>query len=162
MKRYVIFLVIILFFGCYSSNKPKKPNNLIPKAKMADILYDVFILNAAKGSNKSILEKQGIYPESYVFEKYNIDSLQFALSNEYYGFYVEDYESIIESVKRRIDKDKVTYKALAEKEEKDKQRKRDSIRELSDSTKVKAVKKPIKKKERVDYKSYADEDKSSK
>jgi hypothetical protein len=160
MKRYIAVLIVISFFGCHSSSKPKKPENLISKDKMVNILYDVFILNAAKGANKSILEEQGIYPENYVFEKYDIDSLQFALSNDYYGFYVEDYESIIERVESRIDSDKETYKVLAEKEEKDKQRKRDSIRELSDSTKVKSTKKPVKKKERVDYKDYID--KSSK
>lgn len=157
MKRILIVLVIISFFGCYSDSKPKKPENLISKDKMANILYDVFILNAAKGSNKSILEAQGIYPENYVFEKYNIDSLQFALSNDYYGFYVEEYESIIARVEKRIDNDKITYKALAEKEEKDKQRKRDSIRALSDSTKIKSIKKPVQKEKKVDYKDYIDE-----
>ena len=36
-------------------------------------MYDAFILNSAKGVNKRVLEKNGVFPEEYIFEKYNID-----------------------------------------------------------------------------------------
>ncbi|WP_460220705.1 DUF4296 domain-containing protein [Psychroserpens sp. MEBiC05023] len=161
MKRILICVLVVLCFGCDSSKKPKKPDDLIPKDQMVNILYDVFILNAAKGANKKVLEDKGIFPEDFIFEKYKIDSLQFAKSNEYYGFFVEDYESIVDRVEKRIENDRVKYKALADQEEKDKQRKRDSIRALSDSIKVKKTKK-LDKQEKVDYKDYRDVDTSSK
>lgn len=159
MRGFVFFLIAICLLGCYSVDKPKKPDNLISQDKMVDIMYDVFILNSAKGANKAKLEDQGIFPQDYVFKKHNIDSLQFALSNEYYGFYVEDYEAIIGRVEERINRNKDKYQKLIDDEEKDKQRKRDSIKTLSDSIKIENKKKieAIKQLERVDYKNYPDE-----
>jgi len=127
MKRFIVFLVIMSFLGCYS-DKPKKPDNLIPKDKMADILYDVFILTSAKGTHKTTLENKGIYPEDYVFEKYNIDSLQFALSNDYYVYYGEEYEFIMSRVETRIKKDKDKYQKLVEEEGERQLKKKDSIK----------------------------------
>lgn len=156
--KFVVFLIVVLsLLGCHSSGKPDKPDHLISKDKMVDILFDVYILNASKGANKTILETKGVYPENYIFDKYNIDSLQFALSNDYYGFYVLDYESIINRVEKRINDNKEIYKLLAEKEQKEKQRRRDSLRDLTDSIRHQRLKKPETKKERVDYKSYKDE-----
>ncbi|OUR98304.1 hypothetical protein A9Q86_14735 [Flavobacteriales bacterium 33_180_T64] len=136
MRSFVILLIVISFIGCNSFNKPEKPENLISKDKMVDIMYEVFILNAAKGANKSKLENKGIYPQDYIFEKYKIDSLQFAMSNEYYGFYVEDYESIIGEVEKRIEKDKDKYQELIDEAAKERTRKKDSIKQLSDSLRV--------------------------
>lgn len=138
MRCFVSIIALIICFGCQPLDKPKKPDNLISKDKMVDILYDVLVLNTSKGINKSVLEMNGIKPENYIYEKYNIDSLQFALSNEYYGFYVEDYESIIDGVEKRVIKDEALYKKQVEKEATDLQRKRDSLRDLSDSLNVKS------------------------
>lgn len=136
MRPAQMCLLILAFFGCRSSDKPEKPDNLISKEKMVDILYDVFILNAAKGSSKMILEKNGIYPENYVFEKYGIDSLQFAQSNDYYGFYVDDYETIMVNVDQRISAEKKRYEMVVEKETKMKERTKDSLRKLKDTIKI--------------------------
>lgn len=159
MIRLVIVLIAFCILGCHSTGKPKKPKNLIPKDEMANIMYDVFVLNAAKGANKTKLEDNGIFPQDYVFKKYNIDSLQFVQSNEYYGYYVEEYESIILQVEDRINRDKEKYQKLIDQEELDKKRRRDSIKSLSDSlrTKKDTKKKPL---ERVDYKNYPDEESS--
>ncbi len=81
-------------------------------------MYDVFLLNAAKGINKKILEKNGISPQEYVYKKHNIDSLQFALSNNYYSYDTKTYEKIMENVKIKIEADKVIVDALSAKEKK--------------------------------------------
>ena len=86
-------------------------------------LYDLNVLNAAKGINKNVLETNGIQPETFLFNKHNIDSLQFAQSNNYYAYDTKTYESIVTKVKERMESDKVKYEALAEKEKK----KQDSI-----------------------------------
>lgn len=133
MRKLLILLILVSIFSCNSFDKPKKPENLISQDKMVDVLYDVFILTSAKGTSKGILEDHGIYPENYVFEKHKIDSLQFALSNEYYGFHVEDYESILARVEDRFNKDKAKFEADIAAEGKEKKRKKDSIKKLSDS-----------------------------
>lgn len=121
----------MLFFGCNNSiKKPKRPDNLIPKEKMADIMYDAYLLNSAKGINKIKLEESGLFPEKYIFEKYQIDSLQFANSNNYYAYDTKTYESIIKRIKERIESDKKKYEALDQIEEAERKKKSDSIRNL--------------------------------
>ncbi len=144
MKKIVTLVCIIaLFLGCDKTQKPKKPSNLIPKDKMEQVLYDTYLMNAAKGIKKQQLENYGINPEGYIFKKYSIDSLQFALSNEYYAYDSKDYAEMIESVKERLSKEKETYEKLKEEEEEDRNRKRDSMRQVTDSSrsKVKEIKK---------------------
>jgi hypothetical protein len=48
------------------------------------------------------LEKNRNYM-SLVYEKYGIDSVQFAESNLYYTSHVQEYEDIFEEVERRIE-----------------------------------------------------------
>jgi len=156
MRLLILLCIVISFIGCNSYEKPKKPDNLIPKDKMEDILYDVFILNAAKGANKSVLENNGIFPGDYIFEKYKIDSIQFAQSNEYYGFHVEEYEAILSTVEQRINNGKAKYQKQIDDAEKRKQEKRDSIKKLSNKNKKK-TKDTIKIQKKLDYKDYPDD-----
>jgi len=131
MKITVGFFILLLIFGCEESiQKPKKPDNLISEDTMVDIMYDVFILNSAKGVNKKVLEYNGIYPEQYIFEKYNIDSTQFANSNNYYAYDTKTYESILKRIREKIEDDKTKYEALEDLEEAERKRKADSIREV--------------------------------
>ena len=130
MKK-LLYLVVCLVFSCNPSvEKPKKPENLIPEDKMVDIMYDIFILNSAKGVNKKMLELNGILPKDYVFEKYSIDSIQFAESNNYYVYDTKTYESILNKIAEKIDAKKKEYEALDKIEEADKKRKEDSIRRV--------------------------------
>jgi len=154
MKRIYSILLgfLLLFFACEENNKPKKPDNLIPKNKMEKILYDLYIVSSAKGVNKKILEENNVIPETYILTKYDIDSLQFAVSNDYYAFDSEEYKAIIDNVKARLEEEKKLFEELQKKEgkaakrrrdsiNKAKQRKRDSInRTTRDSTVIKGKK----------------------
>lgn len=133
MKYLSTILILCMIVGCAKNNRPKKPSNLISKDQMVDVLYDVYILNAAKGTHKNILEEDGIYPQKYLFTKYNIDSLQFAKSNDYYSYDVNAYEEIIDKVNARIVAEKKIYGDKIDRDAKQRQRKKDSIRKLSDS-----------------------------
>lgn len=117
MKKIIVILIGILIVGCSGSNRPPKPDNLISKETMSDIIYDVFLLNAAKGINKRILEQNGVFPQEYVYKKYKIDSLQFALSNDYYSYDTKSYEAIMAKVKLKIEEEKKKNEALILKEE---------------------------------------------
>ena len=61
-----------------------------------------------------------------MFKKYNIDSLTFALSNNYYAYYVEDYDDIYTKVKDSLELLKKNLDELVIQEENEK-RKTDSI-----------------------------------
>ncbi|MFV0566929.1 MAG: DUF4296 domain-containing protein [Flavobacteriaceae bacterium] len=97
-KQTIFFLSILLAFSGCSSTAPKKPKNLLSKVEMVNILIDAKLLNSANGANKTILRKNGIDADTYVFEKYGIDSLQFAQSNAYYAYHIKDYEAIYNMV----------------------------------------------------------------
>ena len=97
---------MVTFLSCDNKDRPPKPSNLIPKEKMADIIYDLYIINASKGVNRKVLEKHNLMPENYVLTKFEIDSIQFAQSNNYYAFDTEDYALIVESVKSRLEREK--------------------------------------------------------
>lgn len=113
--------------SCNSLDKPKKPDNLIPKNKMVDIIVDISMLNAAKGSNKKVLEKNNINPEDYIYTKYNIDSLQFSESSNYYAYDVKTYEAIYLEAKKILEDRKRAWTT----EEEAKRKKQDSLRKLS-------------------------------
>ena len=108
MNKLQRIIILYLVFSCNNTlnqnNKP--PENLISKEKMVDIIYDMTLINVAKGVNKSILENNGIIPEQYLFNKHSIDSMLFAKSNEYYSYDLKTYQTIYDNVKIKLEKNK--------------------------------------------------------
>ena len=140
IKQLKYFLLLLLIFSCKSNNvnKPKKPDNLISKNKMIEVIYDISLINSAKGINKKLIENEGIVPEEYIYKKHNIDSLQFVLSNEYYAYNLKTYEDIYDGVKLKLEKDRKHFnvilgeeKKINEKVNKDTRRKFDSLKKIN-------------------------------
>ena len=103
MKKVLIF--IFIFSSCNFTNQKEKIESsyLISENEMVDILYDMSLISVSKGINKRILENNGMKPKSYILKKYNIDSLQFATSNEYYSKDLELYLFIYEKVLEKLE-----------------------------------------------------------
>ena len=116
MKNFLYLFIGLLLVSCYKVEKPKKPENLIAKDKMVHILLDMSILNSAKGINKKTLENKGVDLQKHVFEKYGIDSLQFANSNYYYTYQIDEYKDIYVKVRDSLNKLKQKYTAIDKKE----------------------------------------------
>ena len=122
MRNIVIsFIAIIYLFSC-SNKSAKKPDNLIPLETMEEVIYDVYMLNAIKISNKKLLQNEEVSFKKEIFEKYKIDSLQFAKSNDFYAADFETYKALIERIKKRMDSNK---KALEQPTEEEKKSKKD-------------------------------------
>lgn len=121
MKHLARILVLLLMVSCGGEGKKriKKPDGLIKKDKMVDIIYDMSLISAAKGVNRKLMEQQGVHPDRYVYEKHGIDSALFAQSNEYYAFDVDAYEEIYKKVKAKLEKDKKQYTELVQIEDKE-------------------------------------------
>ena len=120
--------LILVFLTCLSCGNKKqrhvmKPTELISKSRMVDIIYDMAIISAAKGANRKLMEQNGVNPATYVYDKFDIDSMQFVQSNEYYSNYVQVYEDIYNEVKLKLKKEKNYYNDLVKIEN----RKKDSI-----------------------------------
>ena len=108
MNKLQRIIILCLVFSCNNTlnQNNKTPENLISKEKMVDIIYDMTLINVAKGVNKSILENNGIIPEQYLFNKHSIDSMLFAKSNEYYSYDLKTYQTIYDNVKIKLEKNK--------------------------------------------------------
>ena len=104
----------------------KKPENLIPKDKMATILLDLSILNATKSAARNKFEDSGIEVMDFLYNKYGIDSTQFAQSDLYYASNPLIYQEIYQSVKDKLD---VAKKDLEERSK----RRSDSIRKANEA-----------------------------
>jgi len=133
IKRISLLIFIFgLCFACNRVEKPKKPDNLIAKNKMVDILFDVIVFNAAKGTVKKVLENSTVTPDVYIYEKHQIDSLQFVKSNEYYAYDIKDYERMIDQVEEKIEAKKAIYQKEIDLEEERRKKRLDSIKNLGE------------------------------
>jgi len=102
MKKLI--LIFLIFHSCgFTNDETLVPDNLISEEKMIDILYDMSLISVSKGINKRILENNGVKPKKYILKKYNIDSLQFVVSNEYYSKDLERYLKIYEEVLNKLE-----------------------------------------------------------
>ena len=96
------FLGLFLMASC-AEEVVKKPENLIPKEKMADVLHDLAILNASTSAASSKFEDSGINIMEFLYEKYGIDSVQFSQSDLYYASVPLEYQSIYENVEAKLE-----------------------------------------------------------
>lgn len=143
-KNTILLLLVFLVVSCQDLEKTEKPDDLISEAKMIDVLTEMALVNAARNYNTKKLEVTGIKPDKYIYEKFDIDSLQFERSNNYYTEQYTDYERIYDSVKNRIQAIKNRMDSLREIEvrieDSIKNARKDSIRGLDslaiDSLKV--------------------------
>lgn len=116
-KKLTVYICLAFMLNaCYKYNAPKKPENLISKQKMACILIDLRLIQSITGNNTKVLDSNNVKPAQYVYKKHNIDSLQFALSNNYYAFYVSDYEDIYTKVNDSLQVLREKYNTLIEEE----------------------------------------------
>jgi hypothetical protein len=112
-------LAILALLGC-KEDLVKKPDRLIEKSKMMDIMYDLALLEAIKYQNPAVLDSNQIRPKQFIYKKYKIDSLQLAQNNRYYAADYKSYKVMFESVVKRIESEKKRANAIIKLEEKKK------------------------------------------
>ncbi len=134
----IVFLFLILSCTSGKLAAPDKPNNLIDKNMMVNVLYDMAVINGAKSSNGKLLSTKGLAPQAYIFNKYNIDSAQFVLSNAYYTYHTADYKHIYDNLQKRLDLDKKHYQNVVDSLKLDKKAK-DSLKRVK-ASKIKTLK----------------------
>jgi hypothetical protein len=110
-KLFVIITVGLLLLNC-KSDAIEKPENLVDEDQMVDILYDLYVINAIKASNVHYLIEHDVTSANYIFNKYKVDSLQFAQSDKYYASHIEDYEKLYQRVTERVQANKAVLDSL--------------------------------------------------
>ncbi|MXN92135.1 DUF4296 domain-containing protein [Flavobacterium sp. Sd200] len=105
MKKLVFILFAVLAVACNENTAPK-PDKLLDKNEMVDILYDITLLQSIKSYQPATLDSNNVNTHNYIYRKYNIDSLTFAQNHLYYASDIEGYEKIQKKVTDRINKNK--------------------------------------------------------
>jgi len=103
---------------------------------MVKILIDLKLLTTINGPDAQVLDSNRVDVRTFIYQKYQIDSAQFASSNSYYAFYVDDYEEIYNRVKDSLEALSKLYKAQEEQELKDKKT-QDSLRLIKEKDSLK-------------------------
>ncbi|CAM3382271.1 DUF4296 domain-containing protein [Zobellia roscoffensis] len=104
MRVLALLTVICTLISC-NETLLKKPENLIPKDKMVQILQDLAIVNAAKTTNVQVLRENDVEPMDYIFNKYDIDSLQLVESDRYYASLPVEYEEIYKEIEANLERE---------------------------------------------------------
>jgi len=145
MKRIAIALWISFLVTACAEKVIEEPENLIPKDKMADILHDLAILNSTKATASNKFDDSGIDIMEFLYKKYDIDSVQFTQSDLYYASIPLEYQSLYETVEKKLDSQakimEETAKAKNESVRKASAAKKDSIEAIKDSMKINQEKK---------------------
>ena len=105
MKNLFVILFALLLTSC-GEKLLDKPEDLIPKDKMINILKDITILNSARSTSVTVLHDYKIEPTTFVFSKYGVDSLQFVTSDKYYASLPNEYEAMYVEIEKQLDNEK--------------------------------------------------------
>ena len=98
LKSILVLLLIITYTSCQDVKKPEIPTDLISQDIMVDILTDVYISNASRNVNNKLIIKRNLQLDSIIYNKYNVDSLQFVVSNTYYSSDLRTYGNLLTQV----------------------------------------------------------------
>jgi hypothetical protein len=119
MKKGVLFFILISLILSCKEEVVKKPENLIEKDIMVDVMYDLALLEAIKYQSPNALQAHKINPDEYIYKKYKIDNAQFVQSNMYYASDYKEYKKMYDQINSRLVKNKSLLEE-AIKNEKDK------------------------------------------
>lgn len=134
--KEIFFVVsaLLLLAACTSNTILKKPDNLIPKDQMVDLITDLLLAEGGKNIRNIDMERQtNYYP--LVFEKYNIDSAQFMESNYYYTSRIDDYDEILAAVELRLKGWNEEYNLLRKQQDSIRKMKLDSVKKSREAPK---------------------------
>lgn len=103
MKRGLLLLGIFLGLLACKEKLIEPPKDLIPEAKMTEILYDLALIQGIRTTNPNTLDIYTIETMPYIYEKHGIDSLQFVHSDQYYASVPLIYQRMYQSITDRIE-----------------------------------------------------------
>lgn len=103
MHKFTFYIILIsLVLSCTSNTIYDKPDDLIEKEKMIELITQIQLANGARSSkNKNGVRK--IEYMSLVYKNFGVDSAQFAESNLYYSSKIDEYAEIFKRVQDNLD-----------------------------------------------------------
>lgn len=122
MKKLIAFLVVLSLLGCQNVQKPEKPKDLIPKEEMISILTEAYLANASQSVRNQALFVQAIDLDSLIYSKFDIDSLRFKKSNDYYSFDFNTYVEMLSEVEARLQEYEESLDSIREARQEERER----------------------------------------
>lgn len=116
MNKIILLLVTFFLLSCSNKNKIQKPAKLIEKESMEKIYYDLALLQALKTSAPEKMFPNKINPQTYIYQKYKIDSLQFVQNNNYYAEDIEEYKAMFDRVTVKLKLQKAEIDTIVNRE----------------------------------------------
>ena len=92
MKKFLLLVIGIVIISC-SKNPAPKPDNLLDDEVMTNILFDIAVLQAAEGTMTYRLTENNIKVNTFIYEKYKIDSTTYYQNQLYYASDFKKYKS---------------------------------------------------------------------
>lgn len=115
MKNIIYFLVSILLLISCKEKPVSKPEKIIDKETMTNILYDIAVLQASISYKPNVVN-ENIEVDKYIYEKYNIDSITLLQNQRYYASDVESFKKMYKSISERIKEEEVITDSLSKTE----------------------------------------------
>lgn len=103
MKKQLIFLTLLLC-SCTEIGENKPPKNLLPPEQMTDIMTDIILMKNIQRNGYMVEGGEQFLVGQYLYDKYEIDSLQLASSLDYYAQNPKKYLPIFNSVLAKVQK----------------------------------------------------------
>lgn len=101
MRKYAGIVIALLLLVACGETVPK-PEKLVEEEKMANILYDLYLLDGIRQSNPSSFVDRQLEPSDYILKKYGVDSLQFVQSDHWYAADTERYKNLYKKVMSKV------------------------------------------------------------
>ena len=120
MRKTILFLAVTIGLVSCKEEVVPKPERLIAKDVIVNIMYDLTILEAIKNQNPASLDTFRINSRAYIFKKYKIDSIQYAKSNIYYASDINEYKSMFEQISKKLESRTQSIDSLIKKQKKKK------------------------------------------
>lgn len=98
-------MIVIVLASCSERPVPK-PDNLLSKEVMEEIVYDLAVLQAAESHKPQVLTDNKIEVKQFIYKKYNIDSLTYFQNYKYYASDIKAFKKIYKHVNERIQNQK--------------------------------------------------------
>ncbi|WP_313806330.1 DUF4296 domain-containing protein [Flavobacterium sp.] len=105
MKKILVLFTVLALFAC-NKKVVDKPDNLLDKNIMIDILFDIALLQAAESNYSFQMDQEGLKANEFIYKKYGIDSVTFAQNNRYYASDPREYKKMYGEVFHRFELEK--------------------------------------------------------
>lgn len=125
-----LFVAFLLFLSCTSNTILEPPKDLISKEKMISVYVDLHLAQSGSGV-KNIHDRRNENYYQLVYDKYQIDTVQFKISNEYYASLIDEYHAMLMEVEKRLTNMQDKYQEAREVEDSIKKFERDKSRTLT-------------------------------